>query len=83
MSSKELMPLLIQVISSWQVIAVTIAIVLYFLLVFSAARVSGRSRRNISFSSQPKKKKPGAEGPAVVAASPGASTNEELGLEEA
>lgn len=40
MISNELKSLLIQVITSWQVIAVSVALVLYFSLVFYVARFS-------------------------------------------
>ena len=80
MPSKELVPLLIKVISSWQVIIVTVAIVLYFSLVFFVARTSGRSRYAHSLSSQPKTKKKKAA--AKAAAAPQESVNDELGIEE-
>ena len=79
MLSKELVPLLIQVISSWQVLAVTIAILLYFSLVFFVARTRGRSR-SASYHSRPKKKKPQKAKQGPVSAED--EINEELGLEE-
>ncbi|MDR0403255.1 MAG: hypothetical protein LBH35_06665 [Treponema sp.] len=44
MSKLELLKLLVGVISSWQVIAVTIVLVLYFMLVFHVARLYHRPR---------------------------------------
>jgi len=56
MFSQELKELLIQVIQSWQVIAVTIALVLYMYLVGYVARSYHRPR-SVS-RSKPKKVKP-------------------------
>ena len=78
MFSKEVFDLLLQVIKSWQVIAVTIAIVLYMSLVSYVARSYHRPRASRS---KPRKKKAEA-GPEEVT-STGTDTNEELGLEEA
>jgi len=80
MPSKELVPLLIKVIGSWQVILATIIVILYFSLVFFVARTSGRSRYAHSISSQPKTKKKKAASKA--SATPQESVNDELGLEE-
>jgi len=70
-----------QVITSWQVIAVTVAIVIFLHIVFYVSRRSLRPTKihKLSF----RKKKPAAEpaqGPEEVIA--GSSDNEELGLEE-
>jgi hypothetical protein len=80
MFSKEVFHLLVQVIKSWQVIAVTIAIVLYMSLVSYVARAYHRPRAVSK--SKTKKNKAEAAGPEEVTAS-GSSTNEALGLEEA
>ena len=80
MTSKELMPLLIQVISSWQVIIVTIAVILYFSLVFFVGRTSGRSHYASSISSQPKIKR--KKTTSKESTGPQVSVNDELGLEE-
>jgi len=56
MFSKELMGLLIQVVQSWQVIAVTIALVLFMYLVGYVARSYHRPH-SVS-KSKPKKVKP-------------------------
>jgi hypothetical protein len=83
MFSKELQELVLQVLGSWQVITVTIAVFFYFFLVTSAARF--RRSRAISFSSKPKKKKkekanaaPGGEDAEAAEE----AINDELGLEE-
>ncbi|GHV69383.1 hypothetical protein AGMMS49928_11490 [Spirochaetia bacterium] len=44
MNSAELKHLLLQVITSWQVIFVTVALVLYLFLVFYVAKVRRRKR---------------------------------------
>ena len=78
MFSKEMIPILIEVIKSWEVIAVTIAIVIYFSLVSFVARTRSRSS---SYYSKPKKQKP-AKAAAVQEVSPSGDSNDELGLEE-
>jgi hypothetical protein len=80
MFSGELRELLLQVLTSWQVIAVTAAVFFYFFLVNSAARLH-RSRA-ISFSSKPKKKKKEKEKAAPEAGATEEAVNDELGLEE-
>ena len=76
------MSLLKQVITSWQVIAVTIAVVIYISIVSYAARTHRRSPSLVPKKTKTKKKKaqPASEGPEV---SSGSNTNDELGLEEA
>jgi flagellar biosynthesis/type III secretory pathway M-ring protein FliF/YscJ len=79
--SKELTELLKQVIMSWQVIAVTVVLVIYIYLVTYAAR---RYRRPRMKSEKPNKRKSKSDAPAgPVAAEGGSDTNDELGLEEA
>lgn len=79
MFSKTMLPMLLEVISSWQVIAVTIAIVIYMSLVSYVARSHHRPRPS---KSRPKKKKAeAAAGPEEVSAA-GSDANDELGLEE-
>jgi hypothetical protein len=83
MISAELLPLLLKVISSWQVIVVTIAVILYFSLVSFVARAS-RSQYGASIHSGVKsslKKKKNKSTPAVVETTE-EDTNDELGLEE-
>ena len=82
MFSKEIMRLLIQVITSWQVIAVTAALVIYIYIVSSVAR--NRYRPRIARKVKVKKTKaaPVAAGPEEVVSSSGSDVNDELGLEE-
>ena len=76
MFSDELKKLLVQVITSWQVLVVTGVLVIYVFLVNFVARIHYRSK---SFSMPKVKRKKSAEAavPAPV------SDSEELGLEEA
>ncbi|MDR2485829.1 MAG: hypothetical protein LBD55_10585 [Treponema sp.] len=57
MISNELKSLLIQVITSWQVIAVSVALVLYFSLVFYVARFSNTVKIPAMPKPKPKPKK--------------------------
>ncbi|MDR0585819.1 MAG: hypothetical protein LBG26_01115 [Treponema sp.] len=57
MFKPEMLKLLAGVISSWQVIVVTIVLVLYLMLVFYAARLYHRPKA-FSFASKTKKQKP-------------------------
>ena len=68
--------MLIQVISSWQVLAVTLVLVIYFSIVNYVARVYLRSPRRSS--KKPRRSKVRAEAPAA----PGPSETDDLGLEE-
>jgi len=84
MQTPTVIELLKQVITSWQVIAVTIAIILYLQLVLLASR-KRRSPKAISkLSEKPAKAKKAqpAAASAPEEAGAGKSTNEELGLEE-
>ena len=72
MFNEEVRRLLIKVISSWQVIAVTIALVVYFSLVNYVTRVHQRRPRILP------KKKPKPSAPEE----PATSETDELGLEE-
>jgi flagellar biosynthesis/type III secretory pathway M-ring protein FliF/YscJ len=78
MFSPETIALLIAVISSWQVIAITIVIVLYFLLVTYVARLYRRPRAMSARPSKPHKKEKAAPAPAET---PEAAADDELGLE--
>jgi len=88
MESLTLMELIKQVLISWQVIAITIGIVLYLNLVFFVARRYHRpiSFNKISFSKKekPKKEKKSKgnidDGPEEAGS--GKDSNDELGLEE-
>ena len=83
MFSKDIMQLLMQVVSSWQVIAVTIALVLYMNIIFHVARTGYYRPRAAKKMKVKKVKAQAAEsGPEEVVSSPGASVNDELGLEE-
>jgi hypothetical protein len=82
MSSKELITLFVEVISSWQVIAVTVVVFLYFYLVSYVARLYRRSSFSSMFSSRPKLKKHKST-PAEPEAETGVESSvDELGLEE-
>ena len=72
---------MLQVVTSWQVIAVTIAIVVYMSLVSYVARTYHRPHASKTKAKKKKANSPAA-GPEEVS-SPGSNVNEELGLEEA
>jgi Tfp pilus assembly protein PilO len=74
MFNAEIRNLLIQVITSWQVIAVTIVIILYFFLVSYVAKVYHRRPRKAK-TSLSKKKEAKSEEPVL-------DESDELGLEE-
>ena len=60
MSTKEFFGFLFKVISSWQVILITVALVIYFSLVFYVARLYHPPRSfglSFSFSRKPRKEK--------------------------
>jgi hypothetical protein len=78
MFSGEMIRLIAGVVSSWQVIAATVALVLYFMLVSYVARLYHSPRTNFSFDAKPKKGK--AESPAAEV--PADSGEDDLGLEE-
>jgi hypothetical protein len=80
MFSEEMISILKGVFTSWQVIAVTIAVVLYLFLITYVANLSRRR----SFSMRPAKVKKKKAAPAAESTpeSSEASDNEELGLEE-
>ena len=72
--------LLKQVISSWQVIFITIALILFLQIVFYAARSYHRPReKKIKVKIKKSKPEP-AQGPEE--AESGSNSNDELGLEE-
>jgi hypothetical protein len=82
MFSKEVIALLIDVVTSWQVIAVTIGVFLYMSLVVYVAKTYHRPRAiSLSPSKLKKKKKEEAAPPAGEADSED-EINDELGLEE-
>jgi flagellar biosynthesis/type III secretory pathway M-ring protein FliF/YscJ len=82
MISKELLPFLIQIITSWQVIAVTVVVFLYFFLVSYVAKMYHRSRASLFPSAKSKSKKEKAAPVAAEGDDAGASDDDELGLEE-
>jgi hypothetical protein len=76
------MTLLVKVISSWQVIAVTVVVFLYFYLVSYVARLYHRSSFSSVFSSKPKPKKHKSAPVEPEAETEVESSDDELGLEE-
>ena len=82
MFSKEVMELLIQVIKSWQVIVVTVALILYITIVSYVARDYHRPRAARKPKVKKEKKAPVVAGPEEVDSPPGGDVNQELGLEE-
>ena len=84
MFSKELLPLFIHVISSWQVIAVTIVIIFYFSLVSYVSRIHRRVSGAAIKHSKLKKKRSSQTAAAAPDTETGSSydINDELGLEE-
>ena len=73
MFSSEIKQLLIQVISSWQVIAVTVVLIIYISIVNYVARIRRNPRR--SSASMPKDKKKKSDKPVH-------SDSDDLGLVE-
>jgi flagellar biosynthesis/type III secretory pathway M-ring protein FliF/YscJ len=81
MFSEELKTLLLRVITSWQVIAVTVVLVLYFFLVSYVARLYHSPRSPLRFAAKPKKVKEAA--PEPESAEEGeAADDEDLGLDD-
>ncbi|MDR2182322.1 MAG: hypothetical protein LBN92_06570 [Treponema sp.] len=78
MFPKDVFRFLFQVVSSWQVIAVTIVLILYVSLVSYVAKLY-HPRPEFSFDSPPKAKKQKNEAPPEELEAGGA---EDLGLEE-
>jgi hypothetical protein len=76
------MALLIKIISSWQVIAVTVVVFLYFYLVSYVARLYHRSSFSSMFASKPKQKKHNPAPAEPETEGGGESSDDELGLEE-
>ena len=78
MFTEEVKNLLFQVITSWQVIAVTVVLIIYVFIVRSVARLyRGRRQRKIPI--LPKEKPQAASAPVPAASSGG---DDDLGLEE-
>jgi len=77
MSGAELTEVLVQVVTSWQVIAVTVVLMVFIFLVNSAARMRGAPPSMPSLKPDKKVRK------AAAAATPEVSSDEDgLGLEE-
>jgi hypothetical protein len=74
MFSDEFKKLFVQVITSWQVIAATVVLIIYISIVNSAARLN-RRRRSRQIAPMPKKKP-------EASAAPAPSGDDEPGLEE-
>jgi flagellar biosynthesis/type III secretory pathway M-ring protein FliF/YscJ len=81
--SKEVIDLLLQVLKSWQVIAITLAIILYMTLVSYVARTHHRPRASKSKAKAKKQKSAAAAAGPEETGGSGSSVNDELGLEEA
>ena len=79
MFTKDFFDFLLKVITSWQIIAVTVVLIIYFSLVSHAARMYRSRRSEFSFDSKPKKKK---KEKAAAVEMPESSEDEDLGLEE-
>jgi len=82
--SDDLMRVLVEVITSWQVIAATIAIILFISLVLYVARMHRRPRSASMSFNRPKRKKPVISKPAKTPEKTDVEDdiNDELGLEE-
>jgi len=78
MTSDEIIKLLVKVVSSWQVIVVTVVLLIYLKLVFYVANPRYSRHSDFSLSSKPEKKK--KEKP--VKASAKSSDDDDLGLTE-
>jgi flagellar biosynthesis/type III secretory pathway M-ring protein FliF/YscJ len=82
MFSKEFLELLTEIIKSWQVIAVTVAIIIYLRIISSVAKAYRKPRVKKEKAIKTKKVEPTADaGPEEI--SGGGDSNDELGLEEA
>ena len=79
MFSEEIRKLLVQVISSWQVITVTIVLIIYVALVKYVAKVYHSRPNRILIPKIKRKKKTAGETPDAQ----GTGDSEDLGLEEA
>ncbi|MDR0319955.1 MAG: hypothetical protein LBI28_00490 [Treponema sp.] len=79
----SLWDLLKQILSSWQVIAITIAIAIYISIVSYVARSYHRPRMKKVKSFKKKKAEPTAATPEVSEEDSAMDSNDELGLEEA
>jgi hypothetical protein len=80
MFSKEMIPLILQVLKSWQVIAATIAMILYIFMISYVARSHHGLRPSRS---KPKKRKKTSPASHEETTDLESNDNNELGLEEA
>ena len=69
---------LLKVITSWQIIVVTVCLIIYFTLVSYVARLYHPGRSGISFDSKPRKKKEKAAAVEV----PEGGDDDDLGIDE-
>jgi hypothetical protein len=83
MFSSGVVELLKQVVTSWEVIAVTLGFILYVFIVNYVARSYHRPRTAKKISFKPKKSKPAPAEEGINEAIPSSDSNDELGLEEA
>ena len=58
MFSEEIMPLILNVISSWQVIVITLGVILYISLILFVGNTRTQQRNRFHYASVVKKKKP-------------------------
>ena len=80
----SLFELLKQVVTSWQVIAITLAVLVYFFLVLHLAKSYHKPRAKKAKIIKKKEVPAAAQGPEIVDDSmSGDDSNEDLGLEEA
>jgi hypothetical protein len=84
MVPKEWLALLIRIITSWQVIVVTVVVFLYFSLVSYVAKLYHRPRSSMfpPAKSKPKKEKPAPAADEGDEIESGESDDDELGLDE-
>jgi len=83
MYTEGIFKLLVQVVSSWQVIAATVALVIYLHMVFYVAKAYHRPMvSKIKFKKKKSKSEDTLAAPPKEAAGEEASINDELGLEE-
>lgn len=82
MSFKELVNLVVQLITSWQVIAVTIVVLFYLFLVSYAARVRRRIKSPSVGRRAPKIKKASPEESPAAAEKQLSEGGDDLGIEE-
>jgi Na+-transporting methylmalonyl-CoA/oxaloacetate decarboxylase gamma subunit len=82
MFSSEFFELLKQILVSWQVIVVTVGLVIYIYIVNYVSRSYRRTRVKKEKVKKPKKAEPVIEQEGVEEVESGSSSNDELGLEE-